>query len=415
MQSESLNAALEASLSKAPVMPAVSSKRVQRAWSAVAAVTVLNLPLGSIYAFSVFLKPIEDDLGITRSALSFVFGVASLCFTVGLNLAPSAFGSAPVWVLLAVSMATASIGIGLAAAANGLFELLIGYGVLFGVGGGAAYLVLQQGANLLVKRRKGLLNGYIVGLYPAGAVIAAPLFGWANAAFGFRMTLSGLAIVLLLAGMAAIGFAVHAGIELPRRSVSATAAQGTRRADIFLRLWVSFFLAAAAGLTVLSQAVGIVTAYGGAIATALAATTAITGAIACARLAGGWLVDRFPVPFVSASAHGLALAGAMLLTIWPGPLVAALALGMIGVGYGFVSGSTAGAIALYWPSVEYGRIVSRLYVAWCVAAVTLPVLAGYLFDITRNYSATVIIAGCGNLLGLCVALGLPRQAGGRRG
>lgn len=113
---------------------------------------------------------------------------------------------------------------------------------------------------------------------------------------------------------------------------------------------------------------------------------------------------------MAAFAHGLALAGAVLLTLWPEPLVAALALGMIGMGYGFVSGSTAGGIALYWPAAEYGRIASRLYVAWCVAAVTLPILAGYLFDITRGYGATVIIAGCGNLLGLSIALGLPRQA-----
>jgi MFS transporter, OFA family, oxalate/formate antiporter len=384
-------------------------ERVRHAWAAVAAVTVLNLPLGSIYAFSVFLKPIEHDLGIARSALSFVFGLAAVGFTVGLNLAPVAFGMAPTWMLLAVSMAAAVIGIGLAASANGLAELVIGYSVLFGIGGGAAYLVLQQGANLLITRRKGLLNGYIIGLYPAGAMIAAPLFGWANEAFGFRVTMAGLAVVLLLSGLAATGLAVHAGIELPRREASRTSAPGTRRTGIFMRLSAVFFLAAAAGLTVLSQAAGIIAAYGGDTATALATTTAITGAIACARLAGGWLVDRFAVPFVAAFAHGLAMTGAALLTIWPGPLVAALALGMIGTGYGFVSGSTAGGIAVYWVPAEYGRVAGRIYIAWCVAAVTLPVLAGYLFDITRSYGAAVIIAGCGNLLGLAIALGLPRR------
>ena len=45
-------------------------KRDQHAWAAIAAATVMNLPLGSIYAFSVFLKPIEAELGLTRSALS---------------------------------------------------------------------------------------------------------------------------------------------------------------------------------------------------------------------------------------------------------------------------------------------------------------------------------------------------------
>jgi hypothetical protein len=31
----------------------------QRPWAAIAAVIVLTLPLGSIYAFSVFLRPVE--------------------------------------------------------------------------------------------------------------------------------------------------------------------------------------------------------------------------------------------------------------------------------------------------------------------------------------------------------------------
>jgi MFS transporter, OFA family, oxalate/formate antiporter len=265
----------------------VTDVRAQRAWAAVAAVTLLNLPLGSIYAFSVFLKPIETDLGITRSALSLVFGLATIGFTAGVNLAPAAFGRAPAWALLAISTASAAIGIGLASSATGLAELLIGYSVLFGIGGGAAYMVLQQGANLLVQSRKGLLNGYIVGLYPAGAMIAAPLFGWANAEFGFRVTMGGLAFALLLTGLAATGFTLHAGTVLTRpAAVLVGSARNTWRSNIFLRLSAIFFLAAAAGLTVLSQAAGIIAAYGGATATALVATTAITGAIACARLAG---------------------------------------------------------------------------------------------------------------------------------
>jgi OFA family oxalate/formate antiporter-like MFS transporter len=393
-----------------PASRIVTREHATHTWAAVAAVTILNLPLGSIYAFSVFLKPIEHDLGITRSGLSLVFGLASIGFTAGMNVAPLAFGRAPAWMLLVINVAAASIGIGVAASANGLLELLLGYSVLFGIGGGAAYMVLQQGANLIVQRRKGLLNGYIVGLYPAGAMIAAPLFGWANMEFGFRVTMAGLAVALLFMGLAATGFTVHAGTELPRRAPSAALANNARRTGIFVRLWVVFFLAAAAGLTVLSQAAGIIAAYHGTTATALAATTAITGAIALARVTGGWLVDRFAVPLVSASAHGLAATGAIVLTLWPDPLVAAFALGLIGMGYGFVSGATAGGIALYWPPVDYGRIASRLYIAWCVAAVTLPILAGYLFDITRGYHAAVIIAGGGNLLGLSIALGLPRQS-----
>ena len=380
--------------------------RPQHPWAAVAAVTVLNLPLGSIYAFSVFLKPIEAELGIHRSEMSLVFGLASVGFTVGMLLAPYLFGRLSAGRLIALCGALAVAGIALSAAANGLPLLLVGYSVLFGLGGGAAYIVAQQSVNMLITRNKGLVNGYIVGLYPAGAMLSAPLFGWANTAFGYRTTLMGLACVLLVSTLAAIALLTHAGALLPRASAAGGNAKG--RTAIFVRMWIVFFVAAAAGLTVLSQAAGIMSAYGGSIGLALGATTAITGAIAVARLSGGWLTDRCPVPFVAAGAQCWSLLGAILLTAFPVPLVAAIALGMVGMGYGFISGVTAGGIARYWPPEAYGRIASRLYIAWCVAAVTLPILAGHLFDLTHEYGTTVIIAGCGNLIGVVVSLGLPR-------
>jgi MFS family permease len=386
----------------------MNGQRIQRAWAAVAAVTVLNLPLGSIYAFSVFLKPIEAELGLTRSALSLVFGLATVGFTLGMLIAPYAYGLTSAAGLIAICMAAGTIGIALSATAGGLTQLLIGYSVLFGLGGGVAYIVAQQSVNMLVTTRKGLVNGYIVGLYPAGAMVAAPLFGWANAAFGFRWTMGGLALVLLLSGLAAIVLLNLSGVILPPQV--AGGASRDRRGAIFVRLWTVFFVAAAAGLTVLSQAAGIIAAYGGTTGMALAATTAIAGGIAVARVSGGWLTDRFPVPYVGAFAQGFALTGAILLTLWPNPWVAALALGMVGMGYGFISGCAAAAVALYWPPADYGRIASRIYIAWCLAAISLPILAGHLFDLTGGYETAVIIAGCGNLVGVIVALGLPRRA-----
>ena len=160
---------------------------------------------------------------------------------------------------------------------------------------------------------------------------------------------------------------------------------------------------------VLSQAAGMVAAYGAGKSASLLATTGITAAIAAARLAGGWLIDRLPVPFVAACAQAVALIGAIVLTVMPSPQMAILTLGLIGVGYGLVSGVTAGAVASYWPKVEFGRIASRTYIAWCLAAISLPVLAGRLYDLTGGYETAVIVAGGANLLAVLVALTLPRQ------
>ena len=70
---------------------------------------------------------------------------------------------------------------------------------------------------------------------------------------------------------------------------------------------------------------------------------------------------------------------------------------------------TAGAVAVYWRRALYGRMASRIYLAWCAAAIILPITAGYLFDLTRGYGSAILIAGAGNGLGILVALGLPHQ------
>ncbi|MGE0659764.1 MAG: nitrate/nitrite transporter [Reyranellaceae bacterium] len=381
-----------------------------RVWTAIVAATLINLPFGSLYAFSVFLKPLEEALGASRFDLSIVFGLATITFTVGMNAAPRLFALVSAPILVALCSLAATAGIVMAALATSLVELGIGYGVLFGIGGGVAYIAMQQGVNLMLRSRHGLVNGYIVGLYPAGAMIAAPLFGWALALWGLRATMLGLAGALALTGLLAVAFVVLGGVRLQAVQGGSAPSGAAPPRRVFWQMAAVFFLAAAAGLMVLSQLKEIIVVYGGGTALALFATTAVTGAIAGARLGGGWLLDRFSVPQVMAFAHLWSLLGVVALTLLPSPLMAAIGLGMIGMGYGFISGSTAGGVAYYWPAGDYGRVASRLYVAWCVAAISLPLLAGHLYDLTGGYATVVMIAGAGNLLGIVIALGLPRQS-----
>jgi hypothetical protein len=385
----------------------------QRPWRAVAAATVLNLPLGSLYAFSVFLKPLETLLALSRADLALVFALAAAGFGAGMNLAPHIYGLASTPALLLGCAAVSSVGIAFAATAGGLAQLALGYGVLFGVGGGAAYILVQQGVNLTVTRRHGLVNGYVVALYPAGAMIAAPLFGWAVRELGVRVTLGGLATALAVTGATSAWLIAQSGVTLAAAGAAAVPAAGERRRAVFWRLWLVFFLAASAGLMVLSQAAGIITAYGGATALAVYGTTLITGTIAAARLAGGWMVDWLTVPALAAGAHAIALAGNVALTLWPGPWVSVLTLALVGLGYGLISGVTAAAVAVYWRRALYGRMASRIYLAWCAAAVVLPIAAGRLFDLTQGYATAVLIAAGGNVLGVLVALGLPRERAAR--
>jgi OFA family oxalate/formate antiporter-like MFS transporter len=381
----------------------------QSPWRVLAAATALNAPVGALYAFSVFLQPLEALLGLSRADLALVFALAAASFGVGMMLAPALYGIASTrWLVLACAAVSAA-GIALAATAGGLAQLAVGYGVLFGVGGGAAYILVQQMVNLTVTERHGLVNGYMVSLLPAGAMIAAPTFGWAIRAFGVRAALGGFAATLAVTGLVSARLTAHAGIGLAAVTSSVALGDEDRRRAVFWRLSLVFFLAASAGLMVLSQAAGIITAYGGGPTLAVYGTTAITGVIAAGRLGGGWMVDWLAIPTVAAGANAVALAGNVALTLWPGSAMVVLALALVGLGYGLVSGVTAAAVAVYWRRALYGRMASRVYIAWCAAAIVLPIVAGRLFDLTQGYGTAVLIAGGGNALGVLVALGLPRQ------
>jgi MFS family permease len=311
-------------------------------------------------------------------------------------------------VLVLACAALATLGTVLAATAGGLLQLAIGYGVFFGAGGGAAYILAQQAVNLAVTRHRGLVNGYLVGLYPAGAVIAAPIFGWGIRAFGARVTLGAFAIVLAVTGGISAWLIARSRVTLTGGAATVTPTENERRRGVFWTLSLVFFLAASAGLMVLSQAAGIIAAYGGAAALAISGTTFIAATIAVARLSGGWMVDWLTIPAVAACAHTVALVGNVALTLWPGPELSVVALALVGVGYGIISGVTAAAIAVYWRRELYGFIAGRIYLAWCAAAIVLPIAAGHLFDVTRSYRTAVLIAAGGNAAGILVALGLPR-------
>ncbi len=373
-----------------------------------AAATALTAPTGAVYAFSVLLRPLEALLGLGRADLALVFAIAAAGFGMGMMLAPVLYGRlATSWLVLGCA-AVNTLGIALASTAEGLARLAVGYGVLFGIGGGAAYIVVQQMANHTVTARRGLVNGYIVSLLPAGAMVAAPIFGWAIRAFGVRATLGGFAATLAITGLVSAWLTAGAGVALSA-GPAILIQESERRRAVFWQLSLVFFLAASAGLMVLSQAAGIIAAYGGTARLAVYGTTLITATVAAARLGGGWMVDWLAIPLVAAGAHAIALAGNLALWLWPGPLISVGALALVGLGYGMISGLTAAAVAVYWRRALYGRMASRVYLFWSAAAVVLPIVAGRLFDLTQGYGAAVLIAAAGNALGVVLAAGLPGQ------
>src|SRR5437899_11710197 len=100
-------------------------------------------------------------------------------------------------------------------------------------------------------------------------MIAAPLFGWSVGQFGVRATLGGLAMVLAVTGSISAWLIAQSGVTLAAAAASIEPDEAERRGPVFWRLGIGFFLAAAAGLMVRSQAARMLAAYGGAASRAV--------------------------------------------------------------------------------------------------------------------------------------------------
>jgi len=128
-----------------------------RGAAALLAATVVNLPFGTLYAFSVSSSR-GRRCSVPR-ARGFVFGLATVTLTVDMNVAPQLYRRlAPVTLALACGF-TSGLGLVLAASASGFAQFALGYGVLFGPGAGVLFIVAQQAVNLSVVQRRGLANG----------------------------------------------------------------------------------------------------------------------------------------------------------------------------------------------------------------------------------------------------------------
>ena len=375
---------------------------------ALAAAAVFNPALGSLYAWSIFLEPLEQQFGASRSEVSAVFSIAVVCFTIGMSLAPAAYRLMATPALVAVAAGLCGLGLGLAAWAPGLVPLGLGYGVLFGLGNGFGYSVMLQAVNLALPHRRGLANGIGLGLFAAGSILFAPLFGWTVGSFGVTPTLVGMAA--LFAAVAVVAAALLAASRIGVQVAASLRMEGRNQYGpaVFWVIWVGFLLGAGAGLMAISQAAGLIVAYGGLPGLAVIGTTLVGAGNGGGRLVGGWLCDHLPIRRIVMGAHLIAATALGLLALLPSAAVAVVALALVGLSYGLLSGAYPSALGYYYGVVNYGRMLGRLITAWGIAGLSAPWLTGAIFDATGGYGLAVMLASSGAALAFLISAALPR-------
>lgn len=365
---------------------------------------LLNFALGGLYAFSTLIVPLQEALSISRAAAGAAFSVASAGFMLAMLAGGwlQARASAP--GLAALAGGLAGCGLALAALVPGQATLLLGFGAGYGLANGIGYGLALRSLLAAWTGRPGLAAGLAVAAYALGGVVWSALLPELASPAAPEAALAVLAGANLLAGLAAaLAYrTMHSGPE-PAESATEPAAPATDPPPPLpvpmLRLWMSFFLVAAAGLALLGHA--------GALApTAAAAAVAINLGNGLGRIAGGWLVDTAGARAVLTAAPVLlALA---LLGLLTGPVEAALValLGLAGACYGAAAAGYPAALARVGGLAAFAHSYGRLFTAWGLAAMLGPAVAGALHDWTGGYGAALGLALAAALLGALLASGL---------
>ena len=380
---------------------------ISRWWRVVGGLS-MNLALGTLYAWSVFVAPLEKEFHWTRSQTSTTFTIAVAVFALTFILAgrlQDKFGPFFVSVFGGVLV---SLGFFLCAYTQSLTWLYVCFGVIGGLGNGFGYATPIPVMAKWFPDKRGLAVGLAVAGYGGGSAIFGhlaskvliPSYGW-RATF---MILGGLFFVMTLVGSfllknPPVGYKPEGWKPAPATARAAATTYEFKPGEVlhtptFYFMWVAYALGASAGLMVISQLVPFAKSQG--VASELLATmTLVVAAVGNAggRILSGWLSDALgrlnvlrlmiavsiiAMPLLYLSGKNIPLLYAMVFVVyWC---------------YGTQLSINASTTADFWGTKNAGINYGLLFTAWGVAGIIGPRIAGQLFDRFKNYQAAFYTA-----------------------
>jgi OFA family oxalate/formate antiporter-like MFS transporter len=376
----------------------------QRQILATAAAVLLMSSIGTLYAWSIFVAPIEATFTHSRSATSLVFSVATAAFTLGMLAEPRLARRGSPQAIALFSCAMAAAGLAVAGTAGSIWLVILGFGVLFGLANGFGYSISLQIVQHAVPHRRGLVTGIAVSSYMLGAVIGSPLLAAASTLWGYRAAMLILAGYLAAVGPIAFQLLKESGIATPNAGRSSEIAGAPAPFGDIALLWLLFFLSSLVGVMVLAHAAPLAASFPDGDRNLALAVALVALGNAAGRLAGGWLSDRLRPRTLLCGAPALnALALAAVLWV-PTIDVLLMALCAVGAGYGCIAASLPAIVANSYGADRLASLYGRLFTAWGAAGLAAPYLGGVLFDRTGDYAMATTAAAVTSLVAALLGL-----------
>lgn len=389
-------------------------------WTVVAGALIIQICLGAIYSWSVFVNPLKEVFSYTTTQTQIVFSLALATFALVMIFAGRLQDRKGPRIVATLGGIVLGTGYILASFTGGSFPLVaLTVGIICGAGIGFAYVCPIAACVKWFPDKRGMVTGLAVAGFGAGAWLFAKVALGFIAAFGILTTFMYLGVIFLVsvvlgaqllknppAGWKPVGWN-------PPESISKVSSaedfewREMVRFKQFWMLWVMFMAGAAAGLLV----IGILKPYGIHNGLSAAAAANAVGILAlfngAGRIVWGTVSDK--IGRKNALTLMFLLQGIMMLALFKmGATEMTLTIAAAWIGFNFGGNlalfptTTADLFGTRNVGINYGL----MFTAYGVAGIAGPLLAGSVFDMTGSYMWAFIPSGIACLIAAGISLGL---------
>ncbi|WOD38362.1 OFA family MFS transporter [Nodosilinea sp. E11] len=380
------------------------------------------LCLGTLYAWSIFRKPLEADLGISATESLLPYTVALVFYAALMPIAGFYIPRLGPRLVAALGGVVVGVGYVLASFATQIGTLTLAYGVVAGTGVGITYGVPMAVVARWFPERKGLAVGATIVGFGLSPLVTAPLANGLIAEVGVRLTLRILGLVFT-----AVILAIATTLKFPPRDWQPTLDLRPQDDSVtpqryptrllgnrtFYGLWICYAIGALVGLS----AIGISSPVGEEIIQldpALAASSVALFALfnGLSRPLFGWLSDRFRPHHIAIASYSLIIIACILMAnAGPGQVVTylvAFCLFWFCLG-GWLAMAPALTLRLFNPD-QYAQNYGIVFTAYGVGALIGTLSAGQIRDWFGSYTyAFYPMAGLA-VVGMAIATTLLRPS-----
>jgi len=411
-------------------MGSETERAVPNRWLIAAAGVTVQAGLGTVYAWSVFRRPLSEAFGWSITEVTLTFSI--LILTAGFA---AFFGG--VWMRRSGPRRVAvcagimyGAGVGLASLSADRLELFyLTYGLIGGAGMGLGYIVPIATLVKWFPDRTGFITGLAVSGVAAGSLVVSPIAASLIESIGVLDTFAvlGGAYLILVVGAALVLRDPPAGYRPAGWAPTGTGGdaerhtfdlRGALRTWQWYVLWAIFFLNVTAGVGFISEGAPMARDIVG------------VGAVAAAGLVGtafiGDAVGRLAWPWLSDAVGRRTVLGAIFL-IQAGLFASLSVIDSVGLfvvlgalilfSYGGSSGTMAATSTDLFGSRNIGAIYGLLLTAWGFGGVLGPLIFAVLRESTGSYTSALRIVAAIMLasIALPVAIRPPQRVPARRG